>query len=234
MSAGARAQHRRDPDARRHAGGVQRRPVGGQAVLEGVMMRGVSTWAVAVRKPGPEGENGAGPAIGEIEVTSEPVVSWAKRHRVLRLPVIRGVIALAESLKIGFRALAISANAQLIEEDGEEPEPIGGFTWGLTIALLARARDRPLLRRSGRAHQPDQGPARLRAAVLAGRGDPAHGDLHRLHRRDQPPARPAPGVRVPRRRAQDDLLLRGRRPAGPRARRDATRACTLAAGPASC
>jgi uncharacterized protein YqhQ len=100
-------------------------PVGGQAVLEGVMMRGVSTWAVAVRKP-----------EGEIEVTSEPLVSWAKRHRVLRLPVIRGVVALGESLKIGFRALAISANAQLEGEgEGEEPEEIGGFTWGLTIVF---------------------------------------------------------------------------------------------------
>jgi uncharacterized protein YqhQ len=110
-------------------------PVGGQAVLEGVMMRGVSTWAVAVRKPAVEGHNGSDPTLGEIEVTSEPLVSWAKRHRLLRLPVIRGVVALGESLKIGFRALAISANAQLIEEDGEEPEPIGGFTWGLTIVL---------------------------------------------------------------------------------------------------
>jgi len=99
-------------------------PVGGQAVLEGVMMRGVSTWAVAVRKPD-----------GGIEVTSEPLVSWMKRHRFLRLPVIRGVVALVESLKIGFRALAISANAQLEPEQGEEPEPIGGFTWGLTIVL---------------------------------------------------------------------------------------------------
>jgi uncharacterized protein YqhQ len=96
-------------------------PVGGQAVLEGVMMRGVSTWAVAVRKPD-----------GEIEVTSEPLVSWAKRHRLLRLPVVRGVVALGESLKIGFRALAISANAQFVDDDGE-PEEIGGFTWGLTI-----------------------------------------------------------------------------------------------------
>ena len=96
-------------------------PVGGQAVLEGVMMRGVSTWAVAVRKPD-----------GEIEVTSEPLVSWAKRHRLLRLPVIRGIVALGESLKIGFRALAISANAQLVDEN-DEPEEIGGFTWGLTI-----------------------------------------------------------------------------------------------------
>jgi uncharacterized protein YqhQ len=95
-------------------------PVGGQAILEGVMMRGVSTWAAAVRTP-----------EGEIEITSEPVVSWARRHRILRIPVVRGVVALAESLKIGFRALAFSANAQMDEDE----EPIGGFTWGLTVAL---------------------------------------------------------------------------------------------------
>jgi uncharacterized protein YqhQ len=99
-------------------------PVGGQAVLEGVMMRGVSTWAVAVRKPD-----------GEVEVTSEPLVSWAKRNRALRWPVIRGVVALAESLRIGFRALAISANAQIEPTEGEEPEPIGGLVWGVTAAL---------------------------------------------------------------------------------------------------
>src|SRR4029453_11585850 len=58
-------------------------PVGGQAVPEGVMMRGGSTWAVAVRRPD-----------GEIETTSEPLVSWARRARVLRWPVIRGVVAL--------------------------------------------------------------------------------------------------------------------------------------------
>jgi uncharacterized protein YqhQ len=106
-------------------------PLGGQAVLEGVMMRGVSTWAVAVRKPAPE--DAPEGTLGEIEVSSEPLVSWAKRHRILRLPVIRGVVALGESLKIGFRALGISANAQVADE--EDQEPIGGFTWGLTIAL---------------------------------------------------------------------------------------------------
>ncbi len=99
-------------------------PIGGQAVLEGVMMRGVSTWAVAVRTP-----------PGEIELTSEPLVSWAKRHRILRLPVIRGVVALGESLKIGFRALALSANAQLEEDERGRKEEIGGWMWGLTIAL---------------------------------------------------------------------------------------------------
>jgi uncharacterized protein YqhQ len=109
-------------------------PIGGQAVLEGVMMRGVSTWAVAVRKPAAVGADGERQGIGEVEVTSEPLVSWAKRHRVLRWPVIRGVIALGESLKIGFRALAISGNAQLEpDEEGNEPRPIGGWEWGLTI-----------------------------------------------------------------------------------------------------
>jgi uncharacterized protein YqhQ len=110
-------------------------PVGGQAVLEGVMMRGVSTWAVAVRKPSAEqvadgkalqpGE----PALGEIEVQSFPLVSWTKRHRALRWPVIRGVVALAESLKIGFTALGMSANAQLPQDE----KPISGGMWAGTI-----------------------------------------------------------------------------------------------------
>jgi len=97
-------------------------PVGGQAVLEGVMMRGISVWAVAVRSP-----------EGSIEVESEPLVPWAQRHRAWRLPVIRGVVALAESMKIGFKALAISANAQMEEDDEGEKEEIGGWVWGVTI-----------------------------------------------------------------------------------------------------
>jgi uncharacterized protein YqhQ len=89
--------------------------VGGQAVLEGVMMRGPSNWAVAVRKP-----NGA------IAQVCRPIESLMARHRILRLPVIRGVMALGESLAIGFRALAISANyaaqEKTAEEDGEDVE----------------------------------------------------------------------------------------------------------------
>jgi uncharacterized protein YqhQ len=100
-------------------------PVGGQAVLEGVMMRGVSTYAVAVRKEG-----------GEIAVESFPIVSWTRRSRVLRWPVIRGVVALAQSLNLGFNALSVSANAQV----GEDEKEIGGAAWGLTIlAALALA-----------------------------------------------------------------------------------------------
>src|SRR3954470_7387504 len=77
----APAQSERMPDGRPVAVGDA--PIGGQAVLEGVMMRGVSVWAVACRTP-----------EGEIQVTSEPIVSWAKRNRILRFPVIRGVVAL--------------------------------------------------------------------------------------------------------------------------------------------
>jgi uncharacterized protein YqhQ len=98
-------------------------PVGGQAVMEGVMMRGVSTWAVAVRRPD-----------GEVDVQSFPLVSWTRRHRALRLPVIRGVVALVESLNIGFKALGLSANAQLPEDE----EPISGAMWigTIVVALL--------------------------------------------------------------------------------------------------
>jgi uncharacterized protein YqhQ len=115
-------------------------PIGGQAVLEGVMMRGVSTWAVAVRKPTAEQleneeRDPAEGARGEIEVVSEPLVSWTKRHRLLRLPIVRGVVALAESLKIGFRALGISANAQVPPDDEGEKKDIGGGAWAGTVAF---------------------------------------------------------------------------------------------------
>jgi uncharacterized protein YqhQ len=115
-------------------------PIGGQAVLEGVMMRGISTWAVAVRKPSAEqltegGANSREGAKGEIEVISEPLVSWTKRHRVLRIPIVRGVVALAESLKIGFRALGISANAQMPPDAQGKQQEIGGGAWIGTIAF---------------------------------------------------------------------------------------------------
>jgi len=95
-------------------------PVGGQAVMEGVMMRGVSTWAVAVRTPD-----------GDVDVQSFPLVSWTRRHRAFRMPVVRGVVALVESLNIGFKALGMSANAQLPEDE----EPISGAMWFGTVLV---------------------------------------------------------------------------------------------------
>jgi uncharacterized protein YqhQ len=83
-------------------------PIGGQAVLEGVMMRSPSAWSVAVRKPN-----------GEIAEVNRPVVAFSMRHKWARIPVIRGIVALGESLTIGFRALAISANYAAQDEDEE-------------------------------------------------------------------------------------------------------------------
>jgi uncharacterized protein YqhQ len=87
-------------------------PIGGQAVLEGVMMRGPSAWSVAVRKPD-----------GEIAEVNRPISSFLLKHRWARLPIVRGVFALGESLAIGFRALAISAN-YAAQEEGEEGEEV--------------------------------------------------------------------------------------------------------------
>ncbi len=134
-------------------------PVGGQAVLEGVMMRGVSNWAVAVRKPTVEQlrepDRGVGgspidPALGEIEVSAFELTSALQRHRALRLPILRGIVALGGSLMIGFRALEVSANAQLPPEEGSdvtggadgdgggatgEPQEIPRGVWAGTVVV---------------------------------------------------------------------------------------------------
>jgi uncharacterized protein YqhQ len=102
--------------------------VGGQAVLEGVMMRGPGNWAVAVRTPS-----------GDIAQVSRPIDSAMARHPVFRLPVLRGVMALGESLAIGFRALAISANYAQQEEgdDGEVETELsrGALIFAFLIAI---------------------------------------------------------------------------------------------------
>ncbi|HSO99395.1 MAG TPA: DUF1385 domain-containing protein [Solirubrobacteraceae bacterium] len=86
------------------------------------MMRGVRHWAVAVRTP-----------EHAVQVQSFPLApSAAARRRWLRLPVIRGVVALVESLAIGLKALGISANAQLPEGEREE---IGGGVWAGTVLV---------------------------------------------------------------------------------------------------
>src|SRR3954471_24587829 len=102
--------------------------VGGQAVLEGVMMRGPGNWAVAVRTPS-----------GDIAQVSRSIDSKMARHRVLRLPIVRGVMALGESLAIGFRALAISANYAAQEEGKENEEVSTELSRGALIFAFAVA-----------------------------------------------------------------------------------------------
>jgi len=74
-----------------------------------VMMRGPSTWALAVRKPD-----------GEIAEVNRPIHSVMARHWFFRLPIVRGIVALGESLTIGFRALAISANFAAQDDEADE------------------------------------------------------------------------------------------------------------------
>src|SRR5215469_6829544 len=101
--------------------------VGGQAVLEGVMMRGPGNWAVAVRTPS-----------GEIAHVSRPINSAMARHLIFRLPIVRGVMALGESLAIGFRALSISAN-YAARQEGEEGEVETEISRGALIFAFAVA-----------------------------------------------------------------------------------------------
>ena len=81
--------------------------VGGQAVLEGVMMRSPHAWGIAVRKPS-----------GEIVTHSEPLDRPSEQHKWMGWPVVRGVVTLGQAMKLGFRALKFSANAALEELPG--------------------------------------------------------------------------------------------------------------------
>lgn len=94
---------------------------GGQAVIEGVMMRGRDHLAIAVRKTN-----------GEIVIKTEAVGSVAKKYPVLKWPFIRGVVSLVESFGIGIKALLFSAN-QFLEE--EEEGQLNAWESGLMIAM---------------------------------------------------------------------------------------------------
>lgn len=104
--------------------GTPPRYVGGQAVMEGVMMRGARTWAVAVRLPD-----------GEVEVKVEDAPTWAERYA--HVPFVRGITTLGESLSLGFRALTWSATRQAPED--EEPLPGGAVKATMAAALVVFA-----------------------------------------------------------------------------------------------
>jgi uncharacterized protein YqhQ len=96
--------------------------VGGQAVLEGVMMRSPHALAVAVRRPD-----------GSVILKDERYYSLAERYPVLKRPILRGPVILIESMVTGVKALTFSAQAALQEEDSQEDEPLG---WGsITLTL---------------------------------------------------------------------------------------------------
>ena len=97
--------------------GTQPRYMGGQAVMEGVMMRGSRSWAVAVRTP-----------EGEIEVVTHDAPTWAERWS--KVPILRGIMGLGESMSLGFKELSWSADRQIPEE-----ERISSKAMGVTMAI---------------------------------------------------------------------------------------------------
>jgi uncharacterized protein YqhQ len=85
--------------------------VGGQAVLEGVMMRSPHAWAIACRKPS-----------GEVVTMSEPLDRPSEKHKWMAWPIVRGVMTLGYAMSLGYRALRFSANVA-IEEVMQSNEP---------------------------------------------------------------------------------------------------------------
>jgi len=100
--------------------------VGGQAVLEGVMMRSPHAWAIAVRKPS-----------GEVATHSEPLERPSEKHKWMGWPVVRGVMTLGYAMTLGFRALRFSANVALdqipADEQGKKVEISG---WVATVNIV--------------------------------------------------------------------------------------------------
>lgn len=94
--------------------------IGGQAVIEGVMMRAPRALAIAVRRPD-----------GEITVKKEEVVPLSERFPVVKLPVVRGAVALFQSLIVGIKALNFSANEAVAEEDEKDGEKKDLSSWAM-------------------------------------------------------------------------------------------------------
>jgi uncharacterized protein YqhQ len=100
--------------------------VGGQAIMEGVLMRSPNFWGMAVRTP-----------AGDMDVQAEPFNSITKKSKLFRLPIIRGFLSLAETLWLGMKALTISTNIALgEEEDLSKKEVVGTMVFGLVLAFL--------------------------------------------------------------------------------------------------
>lgn len=100
--------------------------IGGQAVINGVMMRSPNWYSVAIRKQS-----------GEVDVKLFPIISIVKKYPIAKAPLIRGIVALIENLILGFKTLVYSVDQMSIAEGGEEVK-ISGFqmTVSIIIALI--------------------------------------------------------------------------------------------------
>jgi uncharacterized protein YqhQ len=99
--------------------------VGGQAVMEGVMMRAPHSYCVAVRK-----------ANGEIITQEMPVPRMSEKYPLFKYPLLRGLGTLGQAMSLGIKALRFSANAALSEEDASKAKPEEVSSWMLTLNLV--------------------------------------------------------------------------------------------------
>jgi uncharacterized protein YqhQ len=97
--------------------------IGGQAVMEGVMMRAPHSYCVAVRKPN-----------GQLVTEEQPVERMSDKYPIFKLPVLRGLGTLGQAMGLGVKALKFSANAAL--DDGSEQKPVEISSWMMTLNLL--------------------------------------------------------------------------------------------------
>src|SRR6266403_3188864 len=99
--------------------------VGGQAVIEGVMMRAPHSYCVAVRKPS-----------GEVVTHEMPVPRMSEKYKIFKYPVLRGLGVLGQAMSLGIKALRFSANMALAEEDAAKAKPEEVSSWMLTVNLV--------------------------------------------------------------------------------------------------
>ena len=191
---------------------------GGQAVMEGVMMRGQRQMAVAIRQPD-----------GRIALHSAPLDSWVYRSPVRNWPFVRGVFVLWDALLLGMRALTLSANVAFIEEEAGRARAGRRRTHRDAISRRTGGDRRADALGDGRPLAPLRHGALLRPAVAdhpfprpldrlvdrqqSDRGVDTPRYPARLPGADRADARYSPGVRLSRCGAQDDQCLRSGRAA---------------------
>jgi uncharacterized protein YqhQ len=99
--------------------------VGGQAVIEGVMMRAPHSYCVAVRRPD-----------GEIVTEESPLPKVSEKYPIFKYPVLRGVGTLGQAMWLGVKALRFSANHAVEEGQGDSKKPVELSSWLMTLNLL--------------------------------------------------------------------------------------------------
>jgi uncharacterized protein YqhQ len=122
--------------------------VGGQAVLEGVMMRSPHAWAIACRKPS-----------GEVVTMSEPLERASEKHKWMAWPIVRGVMTLGYAMSLGYRALRFSANVAIEDVMGSSDEQVA---MAASAVPLKRSEAEPATTESAKTQ------SREKAATISG------------------------------------------------------------------